>query len=163
MKKLFILSFAVVSSLLFVQCKKTEILTEEVVSTVKSQNSLEGTWAVRSLVSESRSLNLSWTKKFPKLVFSADMIELKLGRDLCDKQYSFDNNILTVNPLSSCTISNNDHVTLNDMFNGEFTCTFSSETPDLLSIKNGDGTEIVLTRINQLGSTTAEQSGFSID
>ena len=166
MKKLFILSFAIVSSLLFVQCKKTETLLphEATITTVKSLSSLEGTtWTVRSVVSVPRSVNLSWTKKFPKLTFSADLIDLKMGQDLCDKQYSFDNNLLTVNPLSTCTIANNDHVTLNDMFNGEFTCTFSVDNPDLMSIKNDDGTEITLARVNQFGSTIAEPTGLSIN
>ncbi len=166
MKKLFILTVAITSSLLFVQCKKTETLLpqEEVVTTIKSLSSLEGTtWTVRSLVSVQRSVNLSWTKKFPKLTFSADMIDLKMGQDLCDKQYSFDNNLLTVNPLSSCSLINNDNVTLNDMFNGEFTCTFSVDNPDLMSIKNDDGTELTLVRVNQFGSTTAESTGLQVN
>ncbi len=166
MKKLFILTVAITSSLLFVQCKKTETLIPEeaTITTVKSLSSLEGTtWTVRSLVSTPRSVNLSWTKKFPKMIFSADMIDLKLGMDLCDKQYTFDNNLLTVNPLSNCTITNNDHVTLNDMFNGEFTCTFSVDNPDLMSIKNDDGTEITLARVNQFGSTTAVPTGLSVN
>ena len=166
MKKLFILAVAISSSLLFVQCKKTETLlpNETVVTTVKSLSSLEGTtWTLRSVVSTPRSVNLSWTKKFPKLIFSANTIDLKLGRDLCDKQYSFDNNVLTVNPHCSCTISNNDHVTLNDLFNGEFTCTFSADNPDVLSIKNDDGTEITLARVNQFGSTTAESTGLQVN
>ena len=165
MKKLFILALAITSSLLFVQCKKTETLVpqEATITTVKSLSSLEGTWTVRSVVSVPRSVNLSWTKKFPKMTFSADMIELKMGLDLCDKQYSFDNNLLTVNSLSSCSIVNNDNVTLNDMFNGEFTCTFSSDFPDLLSIKNDDGTEITLLRVNQFGSTIAEPTGIQVN
>ena len=165
MKKLFILALAITSSLLFVQCKKTETLVpqEATITTVKSLSSLEGTWTVRSVVSVPRSVNLSWTKKFPKMTFSADMIELKMGLDLCDKQYSFDNNLLTVNPLSSCSLVNNDNVTLNDMFNGEFTCTFSSDFPDLLSIKNDDGTEITLLRVNQFGSTIAEPTGIQVN
>ena len=166
MKKLFILTVAITSSLLFVQCKKTETLLpqEEVVTTVKSLSSLEGTtWTVRSLVSTPRSVNLSWTKKFPKMVFSANTIDLKLGMDLCDKQYTFDNNLLTVNPLSTCTITNNDHVIINDLFNGEFTCTFSADNPDVLSIKNDDGTEITLVRVSQFGSTTAESTGLQVN
>jgi hypothetical protein len=165
MKKLFILALAITSSLLFVQCKKTETLVpqEATITTVKSLSSLEGTWTVRSVVSVPRSVNLSWTKKFPKMTFSADMIELKMGLDLCDKQYSFDNNLLTVNPLSSCSLVNNDNVTLNDMFNGEFTCTFSSDIPDLLSIKSDDGTEITLLRVNQFGSTTATPTGIQVN
>ena len=165
MKKLFILAVAITSSLLFVQCKKTETLVpqEATITTVKSLSSLEGTWTVRSVVSVPRSVNLSWTKKFPKMTFSADMIELKMGLDLCDKQYSFDNNLLTVNPLSSCSLVNNDNVTLNDMFNGEFTCTFSSDFPDLLSIKSNDGTEITLLRVNQFGSTIAEPTGIQVN
>jgi hypothetical protein len=166
MKKLFILAIAISSSLLFVQCKKTETLVpqEEVITTVKSLSSLEGTtWTVRSVVSASRSVNLSWTKKFPKMVFSGNAIELKMGLDLCDKQYTFDNNLLTVNPLSSCSLVNNDNVTLNDMFNGEFTCTVSVDNPDLMSIKNDDGTEITLARVNQFGSTTAEPTGIQVN
>jgi hypothetical protein len=165
MKKLFILSFAITASLLFVQCKKTETIVpqEATITTVKSLSSLEGTWTVRSVVSVPRSVNLSWTKKFPKMIFSTDMIELKMGLDLCDKQYSFDNNLLTVNPLSSCSLVNNDNVTLNDMFSGEFTCTFSSDFPDLLSIKNDDGTEITLLRVNQFGSTIAEPTGIQVN
>ena len=165
MKKLFILAVAITSSLLFVQCKKTETLVpqEATITTVKSLSSLEGTWTVRSVVSVPRSVNLSWTKKFPKMTFSADMIELKMGLDLCDKQYSFDNNLLTVNPLSSCSLVNNDNVTLNDMFNGEFTCTFSSDFPDLLSIKSDDGTEITLLRVNQFGTTIAEPTGIQVN
>ncbi len=166
MKKLFILAVAITSSLLFVQCKKTETLIPEeaTITTIKSLSSLEGTtWTVRSLVSVQRSVNLSWTKKFPKLTFSADMIDLKMGHDLCDKQYSFDNNLLTINPLSSCSLINNDNVTLNDMFNGEFTCTFSVDNPDLMSIKSDDGTEITLARVNQFGSTTAESTGLQVN
>ena len=166
MKKLFILTVAITSSLLFVQCKKTETLIPEeaTITTIKSLSSLEGTtWTVRSLVSVQRSVNLSWTKKFPKLTFSADIIDLKMGQDLCDKQYSFDNNLLTVNPLSSCSLINNDNVTLNDMFNGEFTCTFSVDNPDLMSIKSDDGTEITLVRVNQFGSTTAESTGLQVN
>ena len=165
MKKLFILAFAITSSLLFVQCKKTEILNEEVISTVKSQslNSLEGTWAVRSLVSTTRSIDIRWTKKFPKFTFGTDQIDLKMGLDLCDKQYTLDNDVLTVAPLSTCSITNNDHVNLNDLFVGDFTLTFSVDNPGMLTIKNDDGTEIVLTKITQFGSTTAEPSGLSVN
>jgi hypothetical protein len=49
------------------------------------------------------------------------------------------------------------------MFNGEFTCTFSSDFPDLLSIKNDDGTEITLLRVNQFGSTTATPTGIQVN
>jgi hypothetical protein len=86
-----------------------------------------------------------------------------MGHDLCDKQYSFDNNLLTVNALSSCSLINNDNVTLNDMFNGEFTCTFSVDNPDLMSIKNDDDTEITLARVNQFGSTIAEPTGILVN
>jgi hypothetical protein len=33
----------------------------------------------------------------------------------------------------------------------------------MLSIKNNDGTEIVLTKINQIGTSTAEQNGLSVN
>ena len=165
MKNLFILSFAIASSLLFVQCKKSDILTEEVISTEKSlsPNVLEGTWSVRSFKSVPRAIDIRWTKKYPKFTFTSDQIDLKMGLDLCDKQYTFDNDILTVSPLSTCTFSQNDNVNLNDLFVGDFTLTFSADYPGMLSIKNDDGTEIVLTKIAQLGSTTAEPSGLQVN
>jgi hypothetical protein len=86
-----------------------------------------------------------------------------MGLDLCDKQYTYDNDVLTVAPLSTCSITNNDHVNLNDLFVGDFTLTFSTDLPGMLSIKNNDGTEIVLTKINQLGTSTAEPTGLSIN
>jgi hypothetical protein len=68
-----------------------------------------------------------------------------------------------VSPLSTCTFTQNDNVNLNDLFVGDFTLTFSADYPGMLSIKNDDGTEIVLTKIAQLGSTTAEPSGLQVN
>ena len=64
MKKLFILTIAITASLLFVQCKKTEVLTEEIITTEKSLtgNVLEGTnWEVLTVVSVPKNVNISFT------------------------------------------------------------------------------------------------------
>ena len=92
MKKLFILAVAITSSLLFVQCKKTETLVpqEEVITTVKSlsDDQLQGTaWQVLSVESLPNALSLSWNIKYPKFTFNNGIVEMKLGRDLCTKNY----------------------------------------------------------------------------
>lgn len=158
MKKLFLLSLAIATSLTFTQCKKSEVLTAEVIQTQKSMNSLEGTtWSVISIKSSVRSVDINWTKKFPKFVFLQNTIQLKLGRDLCDKQYELDNNTLTVSALSTCVFTSSDHSTLSDMFDGNFELNYSVDYPSLLTIKNSDGTEITLTQVTS-NSTTAEQT-----
>ena len=90
MKKLFILTIAITASLLFVQCKKTEVLTEEIITTEKSLtgNVLEGSnWEVLSVVSVPKNVNINFTVKHPKMNFYNDYIEMKLGRDICSKHY----------------------------------------------------------------------------
>jgi hypothetical protein len=154
MKKLFILAFALTASLLFVQCKKSEVLTEEVISTEKSLgNQLTGTsWQVISAVSVPKNVNISWTVKHPKFTFGNDYIEMKLGRDICSKHYLFATDNITVD-FASCTITNQNHQQLSDLLEGHFQYIISDNGDEMI-LKNNAETEIVLRKINQLGTTT---------
>jgi hypothetical protein len=154
MKKLFILSIALTTSLLFVQCKKSEILTEEVISTEKSLgNQLNGTsWQVISAVSVPKNVNISWTLKHPKFTFGNDYIEMKLGRDICSKHYFFANDNITVD-FASCSITNQNHQQLSELLEGDFQYIIS-DSGDEMILKNNAETEIVLRKINQLGTST---------
>jgi hypothetical protein len=154
MKKLFILAFALTASLLFVQCKKSEILTEEVISTEKSLgNQLTGTnWEVISAVSVPKNVNISWAVKHPKFTFGNDFIEMKLGRDVCSKHYLFANDNITVD-FASCTITNQNHQQLSDLLEGDFQYIIS-DNGDEMVLKNNSETEITLRRVAQLGTTT---------
>jgi hypothetical protein len=154
MKKLFILAFAFTASLLFVQCKKSEVLTEEIISTEKSLgNQLTGTnWEVISAVSVPKNVNLSWAVKHPKFTFGNDYIEMKLGRDVCSKHYLYGTDNITVD-FASCTITNQNHQQLSDLLEGDFQYIIS-DSGDEMILKNNAETEIVLRKINQLGTTT---------
>ena len=154
MKKLFILAFAITTSLLFVQCKKTEVLTEEIVSTEKSLgNVLAGSnWEVLSVVSAPKNVNISFTVKHPKMNFSNDYIEMKLGRDICSKHYLFATDNITVD-FASCTISNPNHQALSDLLEGDFQYIISDNGNEMI-LKNNAETEIILRRVAQLGTTT---------
>jgi hypothetical protein len=154
MKKLFILAFALTASLLFVQCKKSEVLTEEVISTEKSLgNQLTGTsWQVISAVSVPKNVNISWAVKHPKFTFGNDFIEMKLGRDICSKHYLFATDNITVD-FANCTISNPNHQALSDLLEGDFQYIISDNGNEMI-LKNNAETEIVLRKINQLGTTT---------
>ena len=154
MKKLFFLSIALTASLLFVQCKKSEILTEEVISTEKSLgNQLNGTsWQVISAVSVPKNVNLSWTVKHPKFTFGTDYIEMKLGRDICSKHYMLANDNITID-FASCTITNQNHQQLSDLLEGDFQYIIS-DSGDEMILKNNSDTEIVLRKVNQLVSST---------
>jgi hypothetical protein len=154
MKKLFILAFAITTSLLFVQCKKTEILTEEVISTEKSLgNQLTGTsWQVISAVSVPKNVNLNFTVKHPKFTFGNDYIEMKLGRDVCSKHYLYGNDNITVD-FASCTVTNQNHQQLSDLLEGDFQYIISDNGNEMV-LKNNAETEIVLRRVAQLGTTT---------
>jgi len=166
MKKLFILSFALVSSLLFVQCKKSDIITEEVISTEKSltQVDFNGTsWKVVSLVLTAKNINLSWSSRNPKLIFHDNYIEMRLGQDLCGKRYLNDQNVLTVESVPNCTISNPNHLILSDMFNGNFEYQWSVVNADELILKNAANTEITLRKLDELSTTgIAENSNLSL-
>ena len=167
MKKLFILAIAISSSLLFVQCKKTETLLpqEEVVTTVKSLSSdlLTGTsWEVVSVVSVPNAVNLSWNVKYPKFTFNSGIVEMKLGRDLCTKEYLCRNNKFIVAAVSACPISNPDHSTLYNLFDGEFELIFSPTDPNELVIKSFSETVVTLRKVNTL-STTDNVSELIVD
>ena len=155
MKKLFILAFAITASLLFVQCKKTEVLTEEIITTEKSLtgNVLEGTnWEVLTVVSVPKNVNISFTVKHPKMNFFNDYIEMKLGRDICSKHYLFATDNITVD-FASCTITNPNHQALSDLLEGDFQYIISDNGNEMI-LKNNAETEIVLRRVAQLGTTT---------
>ena len=167
MKKLFILAIAITSSLLFVQCKKTETLVpqEEVVTTVKSlsDDQLQGSsWQVLSVESLPNALSLSWNIKYPKLTFNNGIVEMKLGRDLCTKNYINSKNKLTVTTISACAISNPTHVDLYNLFEGDFEITFSTDDPSILFVKNLNGTAITLRKINN-SSTTSNTGNLNIN
>ena len=154
MKKLFILAFALTASLLFVQCKKSEILTEEVISTEKSLgNQLNGTnWEVLSVVSAPKNVNISWAVKHPKFTFGNDYIEMKLGRDICSKHYMTAADQITVD-FASCNITNQNHQQLSDLLEGDFQYIIS-DSGDEMILKNNAETEIVLRKVNQLVTST---------
>ena len=167
MKKLYILAVAITSSLLFVQCKKTETLLpqEEIVTTVKSLSSdlLTGTsWEVVSVVSVPNNVNLSWNIKYPKFSFNSGIVDMKLGRDLCTKEYLCRNNKFIVASNGACSISNPAHETLSNLFEGEFELIFSPTDPNELTIKSFSETVVTLRKINTL-STTGNTSELSVD
>jgi hypothetical protein len=164
MKKLFILAFALTASLLFVQCKKTEVLTEEIISTEKSLtgNVLEGTnWEVLSVVSVPKNVNISFTVKHPKMNFFNDYIEMKLGRDICNKHYLFATDNITVD-FASCAISNPNHQALSDLLEGDFQYIISDNGNEMV-LKNNAETEITLRRVSMLGTTTPVATTISIN
>ena len=167
MKKLFILAVAITSSLLFVQCKKTETLVpqEEVITTVKSLSSdlLTGTsWEVVSVVSVPNNISLSWNVKYPKFTFNSGIVEMKLGRDLCTKEYLCRETKFIVAATGACPISNPNHTTLYNLFEGEFQLIFSPTDPNELIIKSYYETVVTLRKINTL-STTGNTSELSVN
>ena len=167
MKKLFILSFAVVSSLLFVQCKKTETVLpqEEIITSVKTlaADFLNGTsWEVLAIDSDPNSVELTWTSRFPKFTFNNGILEMKLGLDMCTKEYSINDDKLTLTTTSTCSISNPNRVQLYNLFEGEYRFRASSENPDILYVRSINGTILTLRLINTL-STSAAANGIVVE
>lgn len=157
MKKFFLLTLALISSLLFVQCKKSELLTEEIISTEKSMtpNQLDGTtWEVLSVVSGPSNVNINWTIKHPKFSFSDGNVEMQLGRDNCSKEYLLKNTKFVVAYSYICSITNPNHITLNNLFAGEFWLVQSNVDPNIILVKSVDDTMITLRRVNTLTPTT---------
>jgi hypothetical protein len=114
---------------------------------------LNGTsWQVISAVSVPKNVNISWTVKHPKFTFGNDFIEMKLGRDVCSKHYLFANDNITVD-FASCSITNQNHQQLSDLMEGNFQYIIS-DSGDEMILKNNAETEIVLRKINQLGTST---------
>jgi len=158
MKKLFLFALAITSSLLFVQCKKTETVLpqEETITSVKSLTNVDfyGTsWKVVSLVSTAKNINLRWESRSPKLIFHDNYIEMKLGQDLCGKRYLNDQNTLTVESVPNCSIANPNYLLLSDLFNGNFEYHWSVTNADELILKNAADTEITLRKIDELSTT----------
>lgn len=154
MKNLFILTITIISSLLFIQCKKSEILTEQVISTEKSLSGsdiLNGTtWAVLSMDSDPNSVEIDWNIKHPKLTFNNGIIEMKLGLDLCTKQYSTTESNVTVTGHHLCPITNPNHQQLYNLFEGEFKFRASISDPNEMFLKSINGTVLTLRKINSL-------------
>ena len=164
MKKLFILTIAITASLLFVQCKKTEVLNEElIVSVEKSLNNvLNGSsWEVLTVVSVPKNVNISFSVKHPKMNFSNDYIEMKLGRDICSKHYMMSNGNITVD-FASCAITNPNHQSLSDLLEGEFQYIISDNGNEMI-LKNNSETEVTLRRVAQLGTSTPVSTSMSIN
>ncbi len=165
MKKLFILSFALIASLLFVQCKKSEILTEEVISTEKSltPDVLNGTsWNVLAIDSDPNSVDINWISRQPKFTFNNGIIEMTLGLDFCSKQYLTIIDKVIVTTISTCSITNPNHVQLYNLFDGAFIFRSSVDNPEILYLKSIDGTILTLRKINNL-STTDPTYGFIVE
>ena len=154
MKKLFILSIAITASLLFVQCKKTEIISEEFSAIEKSMgNVLSSTsWEVLSVVSVPKNVAISWSAKTPKLNFFSDFIELKMGRDLCSKQFMLAGDDLIINYANS-VVGNQNQQDLADLMEGRFKYLISDNGEEMI-LKNDLETEITLRRVVQLGTST---------
>lgn len=163
MKTKFFLAIATVMTLFFTSCKKTEIFTEEMISTEKSlTNVLEGSsWEVLSVVSVPKNVNISFTVKHPKMNFYNDYIEMKLGRDLCSKHYLLSGDRITVD-FVNCTISNPNHQSLSDLLEGEFQYILSDNGEEM-TIKNNSETEITLRKVAQLSTSTPVASTVSIN
>ena len=165
MKKLFILSFALIASLLFVQCKKSEILTEEVISTEKilTPDALNGTsWGVLAIDSDPNSVDINWTTRLPKLTFNNGILEMTLGLDFCSKQYLTLIDKVIVTTISTCSITNPNHVQLYNLFEGAFNFRSSVDNPEILYVKSINGTVLTLRQINNL-STTDPDYGFIVE
>jgi hypothetical protein len=77
---------------------------------------------------------------------------MKLGRDICSKHYLFATDNITVD-FASCTITNQNHQQLSDLLEGNFQYIISDNGDEMI-LKNNAETEIVLRKINQLGTTT---------
>lgn len=148
---------------LFTSCKKTELFTEDIISTEKSlTNVLEGSsWEVLSVVSVPKNVNISFTVKHPKMNFFNDYIEMKLGRDNCSKHYLLSGNNITVD-FANSTITNQNHQSLSDLLEGEFQYIISDNGNEMI-LKNNSETEITLHRVSQLGTTTPVASTTSIN
>lgn len=154
MKTKFFLTVAIILATLFTSCKKTEIITNELTSIEKSIGGvIENThWEVVSVVSIPKSVYLRWTNKNPKLSFFSDFIQLRFGRDICDKHYMIAGDDVIVN-YSNCVIGNQNNQDLTDLLEGRFKYTISDDG-ESMTIKNDLETEIVLRRIVQIQTTT---------
>ena len=155
MKNLFVISIALITSLLFVQCKKTEILPTEVIGTEKSltDDVLNGTsWEVLSIDSDPNSVELSWSSRYPKFTFNNGIVEMTLGQNTCSKQYVNDDNKLEIITTSTCYIANHNNVSLYNLFNGAFEIRSSHSNPNELFVKSLSGTILVLRKTNTLST-----------
>lgn len=154
MKTRLFFSALLFSTLFFTSCEKNEILTNEITSVEKSiGNQLNGSsWKVVSVVSIPKNVAISWTIKNPKLNFHTDYIEMKLGRDNCNKHYMLVGDDLIIN-YSNCVIGNQNHQDLADLVEGRFKYLIS-ENGEQMILKNDLETEITLQRVTQISTST---------
>lgn len=129
---------------LFTSCKKTEIFPE----TLKSNQLIGTTWEVLSV--DSDSIHLSWNTKHPKITFSNNSLEMKMGRDVCSKDYINTSNKMVVYTNGTCPISNVNHSQLHSLFDGEFMLEHSPGNPNEIYIKSMNEVVFVLRKINLL-------------
>jgi hypothetical protein len=88
---------------------------------------------------------------------------MKLGQDLCAKRYLENpGNILTVESVPNCSISNPNYLLLTDMFIGDFEYQWSAANADELVLKNVANTEITLRRLDEL-STSGISSNTNVE
>lgn len=159
MKKLFLLTAAIATTFLFTQCKKTEILTEPVIQTTKANSTdmLNNTqWEVISVVSILNNVNLTWSTKYPKFSFHNANVEMKLGRDICTKQYLCRETKFITEYSTNCQITNPNHNTLANLFSGEFEISFSTVNPNEIYLKSFDEKLFTLRKINVLSINTVQ-------
>jgi hypothetical protein len=141
--KLFLL-LTLIFVTLFTSCKKTELFPE----TLKSNQLVGTTWEVLSV--DSDSIHLSWSTKYPKITFNGNHLEMKLGRDICSKDYINTSNKMVVYTTGTCPISNVNHNQLHTLFDGEFMLENSPSNPNEIYIKSMTDVVFVLRRINSL-------------
>ena len=157
MKTAFLL--IITASLLFVQCKKSEALTEEFVQTQKANSTdiLNNTqWEVISVISINDNVNISWAVKHPKFSFRNSNVEMKLGRDLCTKEYLCRDAKFVAAYATNCQITNQNHAILANLFSGDFSLSFSPINPDEMYIKSFDEKVFTLRRIVTLTNTSVQ-------
>ena len=144
MKTKLFLALTLILVTLFTSCKKTELFPE----TLKSNQLIGTTWEVLSV--DSDSIHLSWSNKYPKITFNGNSLEMKLGRDICSKDYTNTSNKMVVYTNGTCPISNVGHSQLHSLFDGEFMLEHSPSNPDEIYIKSMTDVVFVLRRINSL-------------
>ena len=87
---------------------------------------------------------------------------MKLGLDFCSKQYLTIIDKVIVTTISTCSITNPNHVQLYNLFDGAFIFRSSVDNPEILYLKSIDGTILTLRKINNL-PTTDPTYGFIVE
>jgi hypothetical protein len=88
---------------------------------------------------------------------------MKLGLDLCTKEYATNDDKVTLTTTSTCPISNPNHVQLYNLFEGEYRFRASSDNPDILYVRSITGTILTLRKINILSPTSTPTNNFIVE